>query len=118
MLKVDELPEPPRRRAPPREDPPPEEVPESEQPTFQRVQRKPAAQRRPPADDSRTRMLDIRNLPSPEELRQQAAKAAAKSAGSEQAPASGWTLSKVAAILFLLAVVFGLVAVVLAIVFK
>jgi hypothetical protein len=109
MLQVEPKPPPPRRRAPPRADPEPVEEPE--QPTFQRPKRK------QPAEPAHTQMLDIRNAPTPEEIRQQAAKAA-KAAEASEPPAEGWSATKVATVLIALAVVLGGIAVALALLLK
>jgi hypothetical protein len=81
MLKVDEPapPPPPRRRAAPRLDPEPEEAP-PEAPAPRAARRaQPAAPAPVPKDDGATQMLDIRHVPTADELRQQAVKKAAQS---------------------------------------
>ena len=101
---------PARKRAPPREEPEPPPEPEPEQPTVQRRGReRPALQ-----DNGRTQILDIRNAPSPEEVRQHLAREKLKSAAAPESPASGWTATRVFAILAALALIFGLVAAALA----
>ena len=114
MLKVDPPPERPKRRAaPPREDPePPPEEPE--QPTFprRRAPEPPRRRQEPIRDDGRTQMLDINNLPSPEELRQQAAKAkaAANKVDPLETPGSTWTATRILITLLVLTVVCAAIA--------
>ena len=111
MLQLPRPAQPARRRAPPREAPPePEPEPEPEQPTLQRRGRsKPV-----PLDSGATQMLDLRNVPTPEEIRQQIARQAKASTATPDAPPSGWTATRVFIVLAALAVVFGLVAAALA----
>jgi hypothetical protein len=95
-----------------------EAVEDSEQPTFQKP-RKPAPRGRQADDEEHptdppsmaaggaTQMLDIRNMPTPEEMRQQARKAAREQPTSE---GDTRTVARTAGILILLAVVLALVA--------
>ena len=116
MLRVDAPPPPARRRAAPREAPEPEPEPEeSERPTLMRPgrDRGHAPEEQPAAADNSTQFFDLNTGPTPQELRQQAAKEAAKSDAPE-AKAGGLSAAHVVAILLVLALLGGILAAALA----